>query len=111
MDTKEIVKAGGASLFLVYPSIVKALRTVYPHFDWDSSKFRPSINSDASDEKWQPSDYQRNFLAVIKDSIGVKEVCFHLIVLFSNLSFNDQGFRLVQSKQVANHKIRRIEAV
>ena len=98
-------------MFLVYPSIVKALSTVYPHFDWDPSKFRPSNNSDVSDEKWQPSDYQRNFLEVIKDIIGVKEVCFHLLVLFSNFSFNHQAFRLVQSKKVTNHKIRRIEAV
>lgn len=66
------MKQGGISLFSVYPSLAAALRTFYPEYDWENSRFVEAGHT-------PPGHWQKdaNLLAALERAekqIGVQKV-------------------------------------
>ena len=69
---RDIMDAGGSSLFLFYPSLLAALKAVYPEYNWDASRF--SRRPPTAAGQWQTVEYQRKFLEGIQEQLGVTQV-------------------------------------
>ena len=71
MTRKDVIRCGGQSLFLYYPSLPHILRGVYPEFEWDATKFAEVTKPKKS---WQRHSSQLEFMERIKSDLGVKQV-------------------------------------
>jgi DNA polymerase III alpha subunit (gram-positive type) len=116
VSRKQVERCGGRKLFDFYPSLSKAIRTLYPEEKWDASLFL-SANRKAN-KFWTDKDNQKQFLERIALELGIQEVT----LFFSSkrqekkesktnkTQFNNCNTTKIKSTQLNKQKLKQTKA-
>lgn len=72
ISRQELTKRGGRGLFQYFPSLVHALKAVYPNVAWQPSRFADLGRTPHG--FWENVDNHREFFEKAGKDLGVKEV-------------------------------------